>query len=420
MAAKDKTGPAYGMKFLVIEDSKVFATMFRQLLERAGHETLVEIDSQQAMQRIDEYQPDCVLLDIMMPGVDGYALLSRIREKFARRIKVIMVSAKAYEADRRKALKLGADGYINKVSEREVLMQRLDSILQDQPLIHFWGVRGTLPVAGERSLRYGGNTSCISMEFADGRLFVFDAGSGIKCFADHLMQSGAHPLKARIFISHPHIDHIQALPFFTPLFVKGNEFEVLGPAQDEKSMRQLIAGQMDGVYFPVTMSEFAADVSYTDLSEGEVERDGVSVRTMLLNHPGHCLAYRVDYNGASFCYATDNELYPAESAFFNQDYRRQLVEFIKDVDYLVTDTTYMDEEYAAGKEHWGHSSVSEVVEVADQAGVKTLCLFHHDPDQHDDAIDAKLAFAKQALLQRGSSTQVIAPASGDELRLVKS
>lgn len=405
------------MKFLVVEDSKVFAMMFRQLLEQAGHEALIEIDSQNAMRQVEACQPDCVLLDIMMPGVDGLTLLSRIREKYGATIKVIMVSAKAYEADRRKALDLGADGYINKVSERDVLMQRIEAILQNQPLIHFWGVRGTLPVPGERSLRYGGNTSCISMEFADGRLFVFDAGSGIKSFADQLMKSGAHPLKARIFISHPHIDHIQALPFFTPLFIKGNEFEVLGPAQDKKNMRELIAGQMDGVYFPVTMSEFAADVRYTDLGEGEVERDGVVIKTLLLNHPGHCLAYRVDYNGASFCYATDNELYPASSAYFNEDYRRQLVDFIQDVDYLVTDSTYMDEEYAAGKEHWGHSSVSEVVEVADLAGVKTLCLFHHDPDQDDDAIDAKLEFARKALLQRGSATRVIAPATGDELRL---
>ncbi len=405
------------MKFLVIEDSKVFAMMFRQLLEQAGHEAIIEIDSQHAMQRLAEEQPDCVLLDIMMPGVDGLTLLTRIREKYGDAVKVIMVSAKAYEADKRKAVKLGAVGYINKVSEREILMQRIEDILLDQPVIHFWGVRGTMPVVGEGSLRYGGNTSCISLEFADGRLFVFDAGSGIKAFADRLMKSGQHPIKARIFISHPHIDHIQALPFFTPLFVKSNEFEVLGPAQDEKSMRDLIAGQMDGVYFPVTMAEFAADVSYTDLNEGTLQRDGVTVRTMLLNHPGNCLAYRVEYGGASFCYATDNELYPVQSSYYNEDYRSQLVEFIKDVDFWVTDTTYMDEEYAAGKEHWGHSSVSEVIEVADQAGVKTLCLFHHDPDQDDDAIDAKLAFARQALLERGSSTRVIAPAAGDDLRL---
>ncbi|MGJ8668736.1 MAG: response regulator [Oceanococcus sp.] len=405
------------MKFLVIEDSKVFAMMFRQMLEHGGHEAVIEIDSTKAMQRLEDEKPDCVLLDIMMPGVDGLTLLTQMRSKFGKSLKIIMVSAKAYEADKRKAIDLGASGYINKVSEREILLQRIEEIVQDQAKIRFWGVRGTLPVVGEASLRYGGNTSCISMQFADGRLFIFDAGSGIKNFSDHLMAKAVHPLKARVFISHPHIDHIQALPFFAPLFVKGNEFEVLGPAQDKKGMKELIAGQMDGVYFPVTMSEFAADVTYTDLPEGEFQRDGISIKTLLLNHPGHCLAYRVDYAGASFCYATDNELYPATSPYYNEDYRSQLAEFIRGVDYWVTDTTYMDEEYAAGKEHWGHSSISEVVEIADLAQVKTLCLFHHDPDQNDDAIDAKLAFAEQALRARGSSTQVIAPAMGDELSL---
>ena len=405
------------MKFLVVEDSKVFAVMFRQLLEHAGHEAIVEIDSDQALARITELKPDCVLLDIMMPGIDGLSLLTKIREQFGAHLKVIMVSAKAYEADKRKAMSLGASGYINKVAERDVLMARIEDILQDQPRIKFWGVRGTLPVPGEGSLRYGGHTSCISVEFADGRLFIFDAGSGIKAFADTLMKRGVHPLKARIFISHPHIDHIQALPFFTPLFIKGNEFEVLGPAQQGKSMRELIAGQMDGVYFPVTLSEFAADVTYTDLNEGSFNIDGVVVKTMLLNHPGNCLAYRMEYAGATFCYATDNELYPASSSFYNEDYRRQLVEFLHGADYLVTDSTYMDDEYAAGKEHWGHSSISQVVEIADRAEVKTLCLFHHDPEQDDAAIDRKLAFAQQAMLQRGSATKVIAPAMGDELRL---
>ena len=405
------------MKFLVIEDSKAFAAMFRHMLEQAGHEALIEVDSTKAMQRVADEQPDCVLLDIMMPGVDGYSLLSQMRRAHGRQLKIIMVSAKAYEADKRKALNLGASGYINKVVERDVFLQRIEEILHDQPKIRFWGVRGTLPVVGEASLRYGGNTSCVSMEFADGRLFIFDAGSGIKSFSDHLMKQQAQALKARVFISHPHIDHIQALPFFGPLFVKGNEFEVLGPAQDTKGMKDLIAGQMDGVYFPVTLSGFAADVSYTDLNEGEFKRDGVSIKTMLLNHPGHCLAYRVDYGGASFCYATDNELYPVTSPYYNEHYRSQLSEFIRGVDYWVTDCTFMDDEYADGKEHWGHSSVSEVIEIADQAQVKTLCLFHHDPDQDDDAIDAKLAFAERALRSRGSSTQVIAPASGDELIL---
>lgn len=285
------------------------------------------------------------------------------------------------------------------------------------PRVTFWGVRGTLPVTGYGSLRYGGNTSCISVEFADGGLFIFDAGSGIKSFSDALKRAGRQAIRARIFISHPHIDHIQALPFFQPLFVPGNEFDVLGPAQQEKGMRELIAGQMDGVYFPVTLHEFAAHVTYTNIEQGDYRIDGVNVRTLRLNHPGHCLGYRLDCGDAVFCYVTDNELYPPDSPDYDPVYRAHLADFVRGADYLVTDTTYMDDEYADGKQHWGHSSVSEVVALADRAQVKTLCIFHHDPDQDDAAIDRKLAFAQKRLKELKSDTRVIAPAAGDQLFL---
>lgn len=405
------------MKFLVVEDSKVFAAMFRQLLEQGGHEIEVELDSQRTLERIDEVQPDAVLLDLMMPHVDGMAVLRRIREHCGPDLKVIIVSAKPYENDRRSALALGAAGYINKVAEQDRLLQRIEEIMADRPLLTFWGVRGTLPVPGQQALRYGGNTSCLTLEFADGRLFIFDAGTGIKALSDRLLAAGRTEIKARIFISHPHWDHINALPFFAPLYIKGNEFEILGVGQQDKSIEDLISGQMDGVYFPVTVSEFGARVSYRELNEGSFEVDGVSIRTMLLNHPGNCLGYRIEYRDVIFCYVTDNELYPESSAFYNADYRRQLIDFVKDADYLVTDTTYTAEQYAAGKEHWGHSSIDEVVAIADQANVRTLCLFHHDPDQSDADIDAKLATAKRLLLERGSATVVIAPAENSSISL---
>ncbi len=405
------------MKFLIVDDSKVFAAMFSQMLEDAGHEVEVELHSTLAMDRIEASRPDCILLDIMMPKIDGLALLAQIRQKFGADLKVIIVSAKAYEADRQSAKTLGADGFVNKVVEGDRLLERIDEILSERPRIRFWGVRGTLPLAGPESLRYGGNTSCVSLHFPDGRLFLFDAGTGIKHLSDHLMTHGPHPLRAKIFISHPHFDHIQALPFFAPLYIKGNAFDIFGAAQKGRGIRQLIEGQMDGIYFPITVSEFAAHVDYHDIGEGEQDVEGIEVRTMLLNHPGHCLAYRVNYGNASFCYATDNELYPPSSAYYNEDYRRQLIEFVEGVDFLITDSTYTAEEYAAGKEHWGHSAVDEVVLIAHHAKVRTLCLFHHDPGQDDAAIDRKLELARAQLKSLMSATHVIAPAEGDSLAL---
>ena len=137
---------------------------------------------------------------------------------------------------------------------------------------------------------------------------------------------------------------------------------------------------------------------------------------MLLNHPGKCLGYRVQYKQKVFCYVTDNELYLDDSPKYNQADVDRLVSFIQDVDVLVIDSTYTDEEYAK-KIGWGHSCISRVIDIADKAKVKLLCLFHHDPAQFDDDIDEKLKQANVLLKERHSTTQCIAPKEGDKIEI---
>ena len=405
------------MRFMVIDDSKVSAALFEQLLTEAGHEVRSVLDSREAAAQAAQWQPEVVLLDLMMPHVDGFALLATLRaDATLREMRIIVVTSKPYDADRQRVMSLGADGFIPKTTPREALLARIEQIVQGRLRIRFWGVRGTLPVPGEHTLRYGGNTSCVSLEFPDERLFIFDAGSGIKTLANTLLAERPGKLRASLFISHPHWDHINALPFFTPLYIKSNEFEILGPAQQDRGVEDLISAQMDGVFFPVTISEFAAHMRYRDLGEGDCEVDGIAVSCLLLSHPGRCLGYRVDYGGRRIAYVTDNELYPESTEWHNPEYRQQLADFVRGCDVLITDTTYTEAEYQ-GKEHWGHSTVTEVVALADAAQVRTLCLFHHDPEQDDAAIDRKLEIAQRQLAERGSQTQVIAPAEGSELRL---
>jgi phosphoribosyl 1,2-cyclic phosphodiesterase len=272
----------------------------------------------------------------------------------------------------------------------------------------FWGVRGTLPVPGRGTVRYGGNTSCVSIEFPKDNFFIFDAGTGIKELSNCLMFERRTLTKAMIFISHPHWDHINGLPFFAPLYTNGYKFEICGPSSVDMSMQKLISGQMDGVYFPINIKEFTEGVSFRNLEEESFNIDTIKIQTMFLNHPGQCLGYRLDYRNRSICYVTDNEIYPESSRLYSESYINKLTDFISDTDVLITDCTYTDEEYE-GKIGWGHSSVNQVVELADRARVKNLYLFHHDPDQTDDDIDNKLKMAQSILEKKGSSTICAAP-----------
>jgi len=405
------------LRVYIVDDSRTQAEITRGLLERDGHQVDVSFSSVAALREIPAQRPDCVLIDIMMPELDGHELCRRLRalpELAA--TKLVMVSAKAYHYERRRALEMGADGFFQKPLDPARFAAELARLVADTLTVGFWGVRGTLPISRRDSQRYGGNTSCVSVSFPDGRLFVFDAGTGIKALSDALASSKRARIDTYLFLSHAHWDHINALPFFAPLYSAGHRIEISGPAQADRSLRELLSAQMDSVYFPITAREFAADVHYRELREGEFEIGRERMRTMLLSHPGSCLGYRLEHGGRALCYVTDNELYPVGSPFHSPEYVEQLADFVRGADLLITDCTYTDEEYPA-RVNYGHSCVSQVADLACRARVKQLCLMHHDPDQNDAAVDAKLARAEARIAERGGATRACAPAELSEIEL---
>lgn len=282
--------------------------------------------------------------------------------------------------------------------------------------IQFWGVRGTLPVPGKKAIRYGGNTNCVTLRLGEKNYLIFDAGTGLKEFSNYLVEKNLFPLKAKFFISHPHYDHIQGLPFFVPLYMKENHIDFYGAVHGGKNIKELLAGQMDSVYFPVTISEFSSTIQFHTINEENFTVDDVHVKTLFMQHPGACLGYRIEHHGRVFCYATDNELFLKTSSKFNPIEDERLIKFIQDADVVMMDTTYSDPEYLA-KVGWGHSCLTRAVEIAAEANVKLLCLHHHDPAQNDQAIDEKLKQAKQLLKSLKSKTKVIAPHEGKEVIL---
>lgn len=401
--------------FLIVDDDKVAAQMHADLLEKGGHQATVITSSTDVLKQITKLQPDCIICDLMMPELDGMELFHEIRKlKNIKQPTFVILTAKVFDFDQRHSLELGVNGYLTKPINTKTFLDDLLKIIHETMIVKFWGVRGTLPVSGKDTNKYGGSTNCVTLSLAKKHYFIFDAGTGIKKLSNYLLEENIFPVKAKIFISHPHYDHINGLPFFVPLYMKGNEFEILGTHQRNVTIEKLIVNQMDSVYFPITVKEFGAKINYRDLKEERFAIDDVNVQTILLNHPGRCLGYRVEYKDKIFCYVTDHEFYSKDSPNYNQFDVDRVINFIHKADILIIDTTYSDNEYVK-KVGWGHSSVSRVVEVADEAQVKLLCLFHHDPDQLDKDITAKLEYAISLLNSRNSKTQCIAPHKGDEI-----
>ena len=348
------------MNFYLVDDDPEVLALLTRTLEGAGHRVQASSSSVAALKEIPIARPDCVITDIMMAELDGFELTRELRRRVElSSMKIIVVSAKSYDFDRRRAKELGADGYVTKPFERESLLGAIDAILSSELAVQYWGVHGTLPTPGEAYVRYGGNTPCVSVDIGGEPLTIFDCGSGMKRLSDWVMKTRPNRFSARIFISHTHWDHINTIPFFAPLYVRGSQIEMFGPHQGDLTIERAIGAQMEGVYFPVTVREFGARVVYRDLREQALEFGEIRVDTMLLSHPGYCLGYRLSYRGRSLCYITDNELYPPEHTRRNPRYFEQLAAFVAGTDLLITDTTYRDQEYPS-KIDWGHSSVSQV------------------------------------------------------------
>jgi len=405
------------MKIFAVDDDPITLALVAEVLGSAGHAVTTCESSQAALHQIPQLGPDCLITDIMMPGMDGFELIRALRRRpELAALKIIVLSSKSYDFDRRRAKELGADGYITKPIDRATFVQSIADMVSEDVLVTYWGVHGTLPVPGVRTLRRGGNTPCVSVEVRGEPLYVFDCGSGIKGLSDRLLAMHQPRIKVRIFLSHPHWDHINTIPFFAPLYAPGNEIEIHGPYQGDLKIEQVVSAQMESVYFPVTIREFGAHLVFRDLREERLDFGPVRIDTMLLSHPGYCLGYRLSCRGRSVCYITDNELYLRSDARRDEHYLERLADFVRGTDVLITDTTYRDHEYPA-KAGWGHSCVSEVAELAARAQVKRLHLFHHDPDQSDDDIDLKLAETRAALAKLGANLACDAPAEGTGLVL---
>jgi phosphoribosyl 1,2-cyclic phosphodiesterase len=292
--------------------------------------------------------------------------------------------------------------------------------------IKFWGVRGSIPTPGPSTMRYGGNTPCVELRYSKEKIFILDAGSGIRELGQHLVKQ-KKPIKSNIFISHLHWDHIQGIPFFVPAFVPGNEFTIHGAEEADVTLEDIFHQQMNKVNFPIQFDELMAKFKFHPLFQGNYKIDGISLDTMYLNHPGNALGYKFQINNKIVVYISDNEpfpTYPAGSqdlddlsrAQYVEDNNQRLINFVLDSDFLIHDAQYTPQEYKS-KYQWGHSPYDYTVKIALQSRVKTLILFHHDPVHDDNFIDSILEASKKISWQAGSNMKIIAAQEGLEISL---
>ena len=431
---------------LIIEDDDDGRRAIARLFARADWKVFEAADGDAGVELALRNRPEVILCDLLMPKSNGFQVCRTIRQQL-QPTKIIVVSGRDYAVDRASALDAGADEFLLKPITWEVLRESIDRLLIPQrprattspeelgsvpPRIKLWGVRGSLPVPGPATIRYGGNTSCLEVR-ADGEVIVLDAGTGIRALGLALEKElGPGTIKLTLLITHTHWDHIQGLPFFSPAYNSKNLIRILGYEGARAGLGTILAGQMETPFFPVSLHQLPSHLAIEELKDMEFHIGKVKVQAKFANHPGICAGYRLFTSAGSIAYMPDNEPYEPlkmqlatqngidgnEARDFADAERAKMVEFLRDCEVAILDAQYTDEEYK-GHIGWGHSSLSSVVELALDANVKRVLLFHHDPSHDDDMIDRMVEQARELVRKSGKAMVIEGAREGAEMLLEK-
>lgn len=293
--------------------------------------------------------------------------------------------------------------------------------------VKFWGVRGSIPSPGPNTARYGGNTTCIEVRTDENDLIILDGGTGIFPLAQSLLKE--MPITAHIFNTHSHWDHIQGLPFFTPIFIPGNLVRLHGVFNPVSGQgpEQILTTQMQYSYFPVREAEIRSRLEYiTVMPQEPVQAGSATITPILLSHPVINLGYRIDCDGKSVFFTGDHEPYSniydpedagyAEYQTLIEEQQRFIIDAIHGVDVLIADSSYTIEEYPA-KKGWGHGTFDSCIQLALQAEAKILYCTHHEPTRSDDELEKAFAAAVARYPEAQGRLDIRLAREGDEIIL---
>ncbi len=282
--------------------------------------------------------------------------------------------------------------------------------------ITFWGVRGSYPVPGAATVRYGGQTSCVESRSSRGECVIVDAGTGMRGLGNKLLREATEPMNYHVLLSHVHWDHIQGLPFFSPAYVAGTKISVYALLTAADELHQVIGGITRHEFFPVPLEAVPATFEFHQVEPGvEFDIGSCHVTPFALNHPFGSVGYRLDCDGSSWAYVADTA--PFTEVLHKQHFlagpeplttddrtalaamRDALVRRLAGVDTVVYDTHFLPDEYSKFP-HYGHSTPDQALEICVEAKARRLVLYHHAPSHSDDQMDQVAAryLAKGAAL----------------------
>ncbi len=250
-------------------------------------------------------------------------------------------------------------------------------------IVRVWGARGSLSAPGHATVGYGGNTSCVEVELADGTTLILDAGSGIRELGQRL--AGRPPGTLYVCLTHLHLDHVEGLGFFAPLWTSGWRLRFWGPPSATTTLRDRVSRYLSPPLFPVGLSEAPADATFEDVPREPWRVGSATIEAEAVEHRGPTVGYRIEDEGQVLVYLPDHEPYLTAALDDEPEWISGWA-LASGADLLLHDSQYTEEEYA-GRLGWGHSSVIHAATFARAAGVRQLAMFHHDPMRSDRELE---------------------------------